>query len=172
MLLSPSPLILTLHLDKASFHFFDHLRQRYFPPERNFLKAHLTLFHHLPHTAEIIAQLAACAKETTGPLQLHVTGLMKLGGGVAYRIESTELTQLHRKLQQLWQPLLTAQDRQPLRPHVTVQNKVPPAEALKLYDELVADFKPFAVFGQGLCLWEYQNGPWQWLATYDFEVAH
>ena len=44
----PAPLILTLKLDQASFTRLDALRQAHFPPERNWLSAHLTLFHHLP----------------------------------------------------------------------------------------------------------------------------
>ncbi|WP_208644854.1 2'-5' RNA ligase family protein [Mucilaginibacter kameinonensis] len=41
-------LILTLRLDEESQAFFDEMRKRHFPQERNFLKAHLTLFHQLP----------------------------------------------------------------------------------------------------------------------------
>ncbi len=43
-----APLILTLQLDERSFAFFDEQRRRYFPKERNFIPAHLTLFHALP----------------------------------------------------------------------------------------------------------------------------
>ena len=39
--------ILTAEMDEDSFGWLDRLRRRYFPPERNFLPAHLTLFHLL-----------------------------------------------------------------------------------------------------------------------------
>jgi hypothetical protein len=42
------PLILTLKMDRESFSRFEGLRQAHFPPHRNFIPAHLTLFHHLP----------------------------------------------------------------------------------------------------------------------------
>lgn len=92
---------------------------------------------------------------------LEVSGVYKLGNGVAYRVESPLLVQLHRRLQQLWQPQLTRQDLQPLRPHVTIQNKVPPAEAERLFAQLAPGFKPFSAWGTGLTLWQYLGGPWQ-----------
>ena len=46
-----TPLVLTLVLDAQSFAFFDGLRRRHFPPERNVIAAHLTLFHALPGSA-------------------------------------------------------------------------------------------------------------------------
>lgn len=43
-----APLILTLAMDERSQERFDRLRETHFPPERNHLSAHLTLFHRLP----------------------------------------------------------------------------------------------------------------------------
>jgi len=42
------PLILTAHIPDADLKPFNDLRQAHFPPERNFLQAHLTMFHRLP----------------------------------------------------------------------------------------------------------------------------
>ncbi len=53
-----------------------------FPPERNLLAAHLTLFHHLPDKPETIKNLMEL---TTASFELKVTGLINLGAGVAYR---------------------------------------------------------------------------------------
>lgn len=39
--------ILTAELDADSFDWLDRLRRDHFPPERNLLRAHLTLFHRL-----------------------------------------------------------------------------------------------------------------------------
>ncbi|GAA3929213.1 hypothetical protein GCM10022406_13380 [Hymenobacter algoricola] len=95
-----APLILTLALDDAAAAFFNERRQLYFPKERNYLAAHLTLFHHLPGTeqAGITAQLRQYC-QACKPLPLQVSGLQFLGQGVAYRLESAALEALHRELQ-------------------------------------------------------------------------
>ena len=70
------PLILTLALDADSAAFFEGERRRHFPPERNIIPAHLTLFHHLPGDEEqrITAFLAELCAETA-PFALSVSGL-------------------------------------------------------------------------------------------------
>jgi hypothetical protein len=60
------------------------------------------------------------------------------------------------------------QDRQGFQPHVTVQNKVTPAEAQDLLRALQATFAPFAVQGEGLHLWRYLGGPWRLARTFRF----
>ncbi len=165
-----APLILTLTLDPAAQAYFDGLRQAHFPPARNFLAAHLTLFHHLPGAGEaaVAAQLTALVQHTP-PLPLPVTGLRSLGGGVAFRLESDRLRALHRRLQVAWAAWLTPQDQQPLGPHVTVQNKVPPAAARQLLADLEAGFQPFAALGTGLHLWAYRGGPWESRQQFAFQ---
>jgi 2'-5' RNA ligase len=163
------PLILTLALDPASQQFFDELRQQYFPPARNFLRAHLTLFHHLPSTnydriGSELARLAAAEQA----LPLAVSGVRFLGRGVAYTLENPRLLALHKQLQTHWQPTLTTQDQQKLTPHVTVQNKVAPAVARALHQELAAGFRPFEATGTGLQLWAYRGGPWEALRAFPF----
>jgi 2'-5' RNA ligase len=167
-----APLILTLALDADSQCFFDALRQQHFPPERNFLQAHLTLFHHLPGSdyapiCQTLADLAA----TEAPLPLAVTGLRFLGRGVAYSLENNRLQALHQQLQATWQPSLTPQDQQKLKPHVTVQNKVDPAVARSLHQQLATDFQPFEATGTGLQLWAYRGGPWEALQTFAFKAT-
>jgi 2'-5' RNA ligase len=167
---SPTPpLILTLQLDEASHQYFNQLRQQYFPPERNYLEAHVTLFHHLPGSeqAAIQEQLRALTA-TQLPLPLRVSGVRFLGQGVAYTLENAQLLPLHRALQQQWAAWLTPQDRQPLRPHVTVQNKVVPATARALHEQLSQEFVSFEATGVGFTLWAYQGGPWQELAQFPF----
>lgn len=165
-----APLILTLTLDADSQQFFNELRQQHFPPERNFLAAHVTLFHHLPGTeyaavTDYLTEVAAAQ----APLALTVTGLRFLGRGVAYSLENAELRGLHRALQTRWQAHLTPQDQQKLNPHVTVQNKVDPAVARALHAELATGFAPFEAVGTGLQLWAYRGGPWEALQTFAFE---
>lgn len=162
MTTSPAPLILTLTLDAASQAFFDEQRRRYFPPGRNYLGAHLTLFHALPGAEEAaVTEHLGTVAATAQPLALGVAGVRFMGRGVMYSLECPPLVVLHRRLQQQWQPWLTAQDRQGLHPHITVQNKVEPAEARALHAQLAAGFEPFVALGTGLALWAYRGGPWE-----------
>jgi hypothetical protein len=168
--MTDAPLILTLTLDEASQAFFDAQRKKYFPPKINYLGAHLTLFHALPgqEEAAITDYLAEVTASQPGPLPLAVTGLKFMGRGVMYTLANPTLPALHRRLQQQWQPWLSAQDQQGLRPHITVQNKVDPAVARALLAELEAGFKPFEVQGTGLALWAYRGGPWEQRQVFPF----
>ncbi len=60
------PLILTLALDNPLSRTLNALRQRHFPKERNFLEAHVTLFHALPGDREAAMRhdLSAVCSET------------------------------------------------------------------------------------------------------------
>lgn len=42
------PVIITAHVEPDDIEPFDRFREKHFPPARNFLKAHITVFHHLP----------------------------------------------------------------------------------------------------------------------------
>jgi hypothetical protein len=150
-------LILTLRLDEVSQAFFEDLRQSHFPADRNYLRAHFTLFHKLPVDTETIA---AISNLHIFRFNLLVTGLMNLGNGVAFRIEAEELDQLHKQLKDLFAGHLSNQDKQGYRGHVTIQNKVSALEARALLAELSINFQPFTVSAIGLDLWEYLGGPW------------
>jgi 2'-5' RNA ligase len=164
-----APLILTLALDPDSQARFDRERRAYFPPERNHLAAHLTLFHHLPgeEIGAIQARLAEACRAQRG-FDLAVEEVWMMGRGVAYRLGSPELVALHRALAAGWRAWLTPQDRQALRPHVTIQNKVPAEAARALHARLRAGFAPFAVRGTGLLLWHYRGGPWEAAGEFPF----
>jgi 2'-5' RNA ligase len=155
------PLIVTLLLDPVSQARFDDLRAAHFPPARNYLAAHVTLFHALPGEceAQVRSDLAELARRA--PFPVAVTGLRPLGRGVAFDLACDELAGLHRELGLRWRELLTPQDRQPLRPHVTVQNKATPESARALLAALQADFAPYDVRADGLALWRYLGGPWE-----------
>jgi 2'-5' RNA ligase len=162
------PLIVTLLLGEEEQRRFDRLRAAHFPPERNHLAAHVTLFHALPgeHLAQVDADLAAAAARP--PFGVDVTGLRMLGRGVAYTLASAELAQLRAGLVAAWAPWLTPQDRQRHAPHVTVQNKVEPAVARALHADLSAAFLPETVPARGLGMWRYLGGPWEPLAEHAF----
>ncbi len=163
----PAALILTAGFDEPAFAYLDGLRRRYFPPERNFLRAHLTLFHALPGSEEaaIRADLARAAADQP-PIDARAAGVMALGRGVAVRIEAPGLAELRAALAARWESWLTPQDRQKLRAHVTVQNKVDPEVARALHAELAAGFEPFPVRIERLCLWRYLGGPWEARAAF------
>lgn len=165
-----APLILSLRLDEASQTFFNQLRKRYFPSERNYLDAHLTLFHHLP--GEAIQNIQKQLQEisiTTSTFPLEVTKVKMIGRGVAYQLESDTLMKTHKQLARQWQKWLTLQDSQKLWPHITVQNKVTPDKAKALYKKLSDSFEPFTAYATGFSLWAYQNGPWEWKDEFSFQ---
>ena len=156
------PFVLTLKLDDRSFAFFDDLRRRHFPPGRNAVPAHLTLFQQLPggRTREIKALLSSLAARQK-PLALTVREVKAIGKGVAYFFDAPALMALREGLAEEWWPSLTDQDRAPYWPHVTVQNKVAPKAANALARQLASQFQAFQVTGTGLILWRYLGGPWQ-----------
>lgn len=163
-----NPLVLTVGLPAPVQSRFDAERAALFPAGRTVVGAHLTLFHALPgeHAADLVDDLVA-ASATAAP-ELLIDGLMSLGGGVAYRVDSPALAVLHRRLQKQWHGLLTRQDEQRLRAHITVQNKVDPATARQTLARLEAGFEPLRIEATGLELWEYQGGPWRARARFPF----
>jgi 2'-5' RNA ligase len=164
-----APLILSLALDDEAQGRLDRLREAHFPPARNYLRAHLTLFHHLPAAEE--EQIAADLDEicaARGPLVLTADEVLFFGRGVAYGFAAPELVAVRAALARRWWPWLGAQDRGKFRPHVTVQNKVAPAQARALHEELRADFAPFAATGVALLLWRYRGGPWEPVSAHPF----
>jgi hypothetical protein len=164
-------LIVTLGLDAAAFARLDALRRAHFPPERNLIPAHLTLFHALPGSEEPAVALALAAEAAAmPPPDLLVAALRPLGRGVAFAVEGAELAALRGRLAARFAPWLGAQDRQGWRPHVTVQNKVAPETARATVAALAADFLPWPAHGQALLLWRYLGGPWEALGSFPFRA--
>lgn len=166
---TPDPLILTLQFDAPTFAQFDGLRRRHFPAALNHIPAHVTLFHHLPGLDEAgITETVAALARVEAPPQVAVTGLRFLGRGVAYGLESPALATFRGRLAHDFAAVLTAQDGQGWRPHVTVQNKVATGVARALLAELEAEFTPFRFTAPGLVLWRYLGGPWERRAAFAF----
>ncbi|MCH4892838.1 2'-5' RNA ligase family protein [Sphingomonas sp. SFZ2018-12] len=163
------PVIVSALFGPADFAWLNGLRQRHFPPERNQLDAHLTLFHHLPPDLlrELKQRLNAATRGQPRP-DARIAGLMNLGGGVAFRVESPGLATIRDELAEAFAPLLVPQDRAGWRPHVTIQNKVPARAARALLDELAAGFTPRPLVISGLAAWEYRGGPWAPLSRHMF----
>ena len=161
-------LIVTAELGADDFAWLDALRRRHFPPERNQLPAHLTMFHALPPSAEgeVRGRLSAVATEP--PPRATLAGLMNLGGGVAFRIVSDELDRIRNAIARDLHGLLGAQDAGGWRPHVTIQNKVAPKAALALLASLEPGFRPRPLAISGLGLHRYLGGPWEPVAKFPF----
>ncbi len=163
------PLILTARLQPDTQMYFDQLRERHFPPERNFIQAHLTLFHALPHANRdlIQPQLHEITRREP-PVEGWTSKLQSLGRGVAFVVDCPKLVSLRSNLAQLWYSELTAQDRQTPRLHITVQNKVTPEKARALLGALNREFKPQPLLFEGLDLWRYLGGPWSLVEAFSF----
>jgi hypothetical protein len=162
-------LIVTAKLDPETFRLLDELRRKHFPPERNFLAAHVTLFHKLP--GEEIRQIESDLEqkaEAANPIAAEFPALRFLGRGVAVDIESPGLVGVRSQLAFLWSRHLSPQDRQGFRPHVTIQNKVEPAQAKELFESLRSALTVPGGRFIGFELWHYEGGPWRLEAEFPF----
>lgn len=166
--MSGGPLIVTATFGGADHARLQALRDAHFPPERNVVPVHLTLFHHLPPSlgAELAARLSALA--ASPPPRASLAGLRDLGGGTAFRVESPALEEMRADLADAFHGLLTPQDAAPWHPHVTIQNKVKRAEAVALQKRLGGAFVPSPLAIAGLASWVYEGGPWQAVRAYSF----
>ncbi|HEX7782265.1 MAG TPA: 2'-5' RNA ligase family protein [Sphingobium sp.] len=156
-----APIILTATMGAADFAWADALRRAHFPPERNQVPAHITLFHHLPPSVEpeLLGYMASLCKEAAP--EAHVSGVLHLGNGVAFRVNSPALEALRYGLAEAFHGLLIPQDRATPRFHITVQNKVSTDEARTLLTALQAGFRARPLMISGLAAWRYMGGPWE-----------
>jgi hypothetical protein len=164
-----APLIVTAELPADLHAWATALRRTHFPPERNHLEAHVTLFHALPPSCEdeareLIAGLAA----DYAPVQARLEGAMSLGRGVALRISSPGMLDLRDRMAERFHGLLTPQDEHPPRLHVTVQNKVSPPEARALLQRLQHGIESRGFAFRGLGLHRYLGAAWELVRTFAF----
>ncbi|WP_066794027.1 2'-5' RNA ligase family protein [Sphingomonas soli] len=166
---SAAPIIVTALFGRQDQAWFNALRREHYPPERNVIDAHLTLFHHLPPSVseELKHRLTQETRSVRAP-RAKVTGLMHLGRGVAYRIEAPELSTIREGLAAAFSGLLIPQDAIRWRPHVTIQNKVTPSLAKFVLAQLSQGFVPRELEIAGLATWLYRGGPWEPLSRHMF----
>ena len=163
-----APLIVTAHLDDASFQTMNGLRRRHFPQKINVVPAHVSLFHQLPgDQVDAVLEALDDLCERTTSFDLERPTPVFLGRGVAIRFEAKALSSLHAELARRWIAWLTPQDRQAFRGHVTIQNKVEPGKARALY-ETMRDIEVPNCRVEGLDLWRYLGGPWEPVASLRF----
>lgn len=157
-----APLIVTALFGGEDFALLDGLRRRHYPPERNRVPAHCTLFRHLAPElgAELKQRLGAVTRGVAAP-GARLGGVIDLDGGVAFRVDSPGLEAIRADLADAFAPMLVPQDRAGWRPHVTIQNKAERSAARALLAELRAGFAPRPLRLAGLASWWYRGGPWE-----------
>ncbi len=165
-----APIIVAADIGGADFAWLDRLRRAHFPPERNVVPAHITLFHHLPPSLlpELDSRLGAETR-STARLVAMIGDPVLLGRGVALRVRSEGLVAIRERLAEAFAGLLMPQDAAPWRPHVTIQNKAEPVLARRLYAELTQALphaQPLDVVG--LATFYYRDGPWELIARHRF----
>lgn len=161
-------LIVTAQLGKADFAALDALRRRHYPPDRNRVPAHLTLFRSLPPSSEAEVRASLARAASTAAPRAEISAVMDLDSGVALRVESDGLGEIRDQLAEEFHGLLSAQDRGRWTPHVTIQNKVEPRIARALLSETRVRFEPRALRIAGLQLIRYVEGEWEPLASFGF----
>ena len=145
------------------------LRTEYYPAERNFLKAHVTLFHALPPFVEgELRELLGRITAHTAPVPARLEGVMGLGSGTALRLSSPAMLDCRDEIAERFSGMLTGQDSHRPRLHITVQNKVTPAEAKALQAQLATRVEPRNFAFIGLELHAYLGGPWELLGKWPF----
>ncbi|NVD44288.1 2'-5' RNA ligase family protein [Altererythrobacter sp. HHU K3-1] len=166
---SDAPLILTARLPRDLHAWATRLRDAHFPPERNHLEAHVTLFHALPPScrSELCDLLAAIVRENA-PVQGQIEGIMSLGRGTAIKLSSPGMLDLRGRIADRFHGMLMPQDEHTPRLHVTVQNKVAPQEAKALQAELAPQVEPRAFSFAGFALYRYLGGPWGFIRDWSF----
>lgn len=164
-----APIILTATMAPADAAWATALRDRHYPAERNQLKAHITLFHHLPGTQWLLVRDSVkrvCAAYP--PPVARVDRLINLGGGVALHVDSAEMLAVRAELADSFFGLLIPQDNAPPRLHITIQNKVKPAEARTLLANMAASFSPRPLGIIGIDAHYYRGGPWEPIQAWKF----
>lgn len=161
-------LIVTAEIAPSDFSWIEGLRRGHYPPERNRVPAHLTIFNALPPSSETELRGRLSRLVQRPAPAATIDGLMDLGGGVAFRIVSTDLDRVREELAGDLHGLLGAQDSGGWRPHVTIQNKVAPKVARALKESLERSFRPRPLAIGGVGLYRYLDGPWERIAVYPF----
>jgi hypothetical protein len=163
-----APLLITAELPPDLFAWADGLRRAHYPPERNRLGAHVTLFHGLPPSAESEVRRLLGEMAAREPPEAWIPGLMDLGRGTAFAVESAGMTALHGELAERLRGLIQQKDTRSLRLHITVQNKVSRSEARALQADLASGLQPWRFRFRGLVLSHWRDELWRPAQLYRF----
>ena len=102
------------------------------------------------------------------PPKGQLEGIMSLGRGTALKLSSDAMQSIRARIADHFHGMLTPQDEHTPRLHVTIQNKVSPAEAKRLQAELAPHVSPRSFNFRGLSLHYYRGGPWELVKTFAF----
>ncbi len=163
------PFIVTAKLPPDIQGWAEGLRRAHYPPERNHLHAHVTMFHSF--APSLLEELKDYLPRVTGEFsapEAEITGLMDLGTGTAIALASPQLLTLRALIAEHFHGSLTDQDLYEPRPHVTIQNKVTKREARALQAELGPTIVPRRFTFPALDLHLYQGGPWELIKSCTF----
>lgn len=164
-----APIIVTATMGAADQRHFDTLRRTHYPLERNQVAAHITLFHQLPPSCldELDRLIRTIAADTPRPMAT-LRAPYSLGSGIAFAIHSPDLIAIREHIADHFTGALTAQDWGMPSLHITIQNKVAPAQARRLLTDLTHNFEPRPIVIAGLAAHHYRGGPWEEAFTRNF----
>jgi hypothetical protein len=163
-----APLIVTALFGDGDNGWLQEMRRAHYPPERNLVPAHLTLFHQLPPSLEAELSDRLAIATAAPPPTARIANVIDLGQGTAFAVESAALEAIRADLADAFYGLMMPQDLAPWRPHITIQNKVTTREAKALQQQLRVDFEPRPLKLRALASWRYLGGPWEPLKTHSF----
>lgn len=170
---SSAPFIVTAELPEDIFAWSNGLRAEHFPPERNWLKAHVTLFHSFaPSLRDELPRFLARMAGEFAPPRAQINGLMDLGQGTALAIRSSQMLAVRDMIAEHFWDMLTKQDQGGKQLHITIQNKVDRKAATALQQQLAPRLAPrdFAFTGLGLHI--YRNPHWEAAGVWKFRGKH
>jgi hypothetical protein len=167
-----TPLIVLAVLPDAALARLDALRRAHYPPERNRVPAHCTLFHAIPGmiAAELVDVLAVMAASNPPP-RARIDRIIDLDGGTALGVTSPDLLDLRGGLADRFHGLLSGVDAVPPRLHVTIQNKVERRTAHQLQAALRSTWKPLEITIPALAVHRVVDGTWIHVGTWRLRQA-
>lgn len=157
-----NPFIVTAKLPPDIQGWAEGLRRAHYPPSRNHLHAHVTLFHSFaPSLLDELKDYLPRITAEFAPPQARIKGVMDLGKGTAISLDAPQLLALRQITADHFHGSLTAQDLYEPRPHITIQNKVTKEEARALQAGLASELEPRVFRFPALELHLYKGGPWE-----------
>ncbi|MFN3424739.1 MAG: 2'-5' RNA ligase family protein [Novosphingobium meiothermophilum] len=166
---SPFPLIVTAVLPGDIQRWANALRDAHYPPERNRVEAHVTLFYALrPAMRDEVRAMLAGMAAVHAPVTAQLDGVRDLGSGTALAIRSPGMMALRARMAERLHGMLTAQDIAEPRLHITIQNKVSRSAARALQKYLSGWLEPRRFTFTGLAAHHYLHGTWENAGQWSF----
>jgi hypothetical protein len=165
----PVPFIVTAVLPPDILAWADGLRRQHYPPDRNRLVAHVTLFHSFAPSLrdELRGVLAEMAGEFSAP-SASINDTLDLGSGTALAVKSSGMDQIRALIAEHFHGALTAKDLHEPRLHITIQNKVIRRLAIALQQELAISLRARDFAFRGLALHIYRTTHWDTVGEWPF----